>query len=613
MIKDAMTKQKTFIPTLDEIGTGVPALPNRLLPFIWYFIRQMKGVFVLIFILSALASVADTLAPLFMKKIVDTFETTQDKSRIWEELGLWAAAFVAVVIIAQPVLAQLSRHYEALAMPVFINRVRRQLALYMNQHSFAYFQNDFAGRLASKVVETPDAIAGIVSSAVNAMMYGLCVFAVTMVMFMAADSVVALVGLVWFVFYALILWYYIPKFISYSTKTHDDKSKVRGRYVDTLGSIMSVKLFARWRYEDRYLTEALKTQTQSAQALQLLINQKNLWHEILSAGLIAGVFAVSILQWQAGRMSSGDVVMAIPAMLRMMQASWWIANVLTDFFRNIGQVQEGMMVITRAHSVTDLPDAVPLIAEKGRIEFRDVRFGYGNKPLFQDFSLTIEPGQRVGLIGPSGAGKSSLVQILLRLYDLQGGQILIDGQDIAKAQQDSVREAIAVIPQSTELLHRSVMENIRYGRLDANDEEVMEAAKRAFADDFIQGLEDNNGNKAYAALVGERGIKLSGGQRQRVAIARAALKQSPVLILDEATSALDSEAEHYIQAALQDIMKGRTVIAIAHRLSTIAHMDRLIVMDQGRIIEDGTHAELLAKGGLYARLWAMQSGGFLKI
>lgn len=608
-----MTKDKKFIPTLDDLDTGVPALPNRLLPFIWFFIRQMKGVFVLIFVLSVLASIADTLTPLFMKKIVDTFETTQDKSAIWTDLGLWAAAFVLIVIIAQPVLAQLTRHYEALAMPVFINRVRRQLALYMNQHSFAYFQNDFAGRLASKVVETPDAIAGIVSIAISALMYGLCVFAVTMVMFLAADGIVALIGLVWFAFYALILWYYIPKFIAYSTKTHDDKSKVRGRYVDTLGSIMSVKLFARWRYEDRYLTEALKTQTQSAQALQLLINQKNLWHEILSAGLIVVVFAVCILQWQAGRMSSGDVVMVIPAMLRLMQTSWWIAKVLTEFFRNVGQVQEGMMVITRAHTVTDVPDAARLVVDRGRIELKSVDFSYGQKPLFTGFNLTIEPGQRVGLIGPSGAGKSSLIQILLRLYDIQGGRILIDGQDIALARQDSVREAIAVIPQSTELLHRSVIDNIRYGRLDANDAEVAEAAKRAFADEFIQGLEDNNGNKAYAALVGERGIKLSGGQRQRIAIARAALKKSPILILDEATSSLDSEAEHYIQAALQDIMAGRTVIAIAHRLSTIAHMDRLIVMDHGKIIEDGTHEELLEKGGLYARLWQMQSGGFLKI
>lgn len=608
-----MTKRTAFIPTLDDVATEIPALPNKLLPFIWYFIRQMRGVFALIFVVYALSSICDTLAPLFMKKVVDTFETTTDKSQIWVELGPWAVAFILLVIIGQPLLAQIGRHYEAIAMPLFINRIRRQLALYMNQHSFSYFQNDFAGRLASKVVETPDAIAGIVTSTVNALMYGLCVFVVTMIMFMAADGMVALVGMVWFFFYALILWHYIPKFIASSTQTHDDKSKVRGRYVDTLSSIMSVKLFARWRYEDRYLTESLKTQTQSAQNLQLLINQKNLFHEVLSVALIGGVFAVSILQWQAGRMSTGDVVMAIPAMLRLMHASWWIANVLTDFFRDVGQVQEGMSVITRAHSVTDMPGAKPLAPTSGRIEFRDVCFSYGEKELFRNFNLTIEPGQKIGLIGPSGAGKSSLIQILLRLYDVQGGQILIDGQDIAKAQQDSVREAIAVIPQSTELLHRSVIDNIRYGRLDANDDEVVEAAKRAFADDFIHGLEDSYGNKGYAAQVGERGVKLSGGQRQRVAIARAVLKHSPVLILDEATSALDSESEHYIQSALQGIMEDRTVIAIAHRLSTIAHLDRLIVMDQGRITEDGTHAELLEKGGLYARLWAMQSGGFLKV
>jgi ATP-binding cassette subfamily B multidrug efflux pump len=321
----------------------------------------------------------------------------------------------------------------------------------------------------------------------------------------------------------------------------------------------------------------------------------------------------TIAGWQQGSITLAQAAMVLPLTIQVTNTSWWMSEIFANFFQKMGEIREGMDAIVKSHDVKDCEKAPKLLISKGAVEFDNVTFGYESKNLFEGLNITINPGEKIGLVGPSGAGKSSLVQILLRLYDIQGGAIKIDDQAISEVQQDSLREHIAVIPQMADMLHRTIRENILYGRLDASDEDMMKAAKQAKAHDFIQELVDQNGNTGYDSLVGERGVKLSGGQRQRVAIARAILKDAPILILDEATSALDSESERAIQESLEHLMEGKTVLAIAHRLSTIAHMDRLIVMHEGRIIEEGTHDDLLKlEGGHYAKLWAMQSGGFLK-
>ncbi|MCB9965350.1 MAG: ABC transporter ATP-binding protein [Rhodospirillales bacterium] len=377
-------------------------------------------------------------------------------------------------------------------------------------------------------------------------------------------------------------------------------------------NILNVKLFARTGYEDRAFTRILSDFAATLERKDIHFHRFVCKLDSLMKAIWVFPTVYVLYAWQQGTVSTGDVAMVMSLSIHLGFNMWGFTFTLSGFFEHLGQAQEGMETITKAYHVTDKENAPVLKVKQGVLECNSMQFRYGANMIFDDFNLKIPAGQKVGLIGPSGAGKSSLVQLLLRLYDIEGGEILIDGQNIADVQQDSLRENIAVIPQSTDLLHRSLRENIGYGRLDATEDEIIAAAKRSHAHEFILNMEDKDGNKGYDAKVGERGVKLSGGQRQRIAIARAILKDAPILILDEATSALDSESEKLIQESLQDLMQGKTVIAIAHRLSTISHLDRLIVMDGGKIIEDGTHAQLLKNKGLYAKLWSMQSGGFLQ-
>jgi ATP-binding cassette, subfamily B, multidrug efflux pump len=418
--------------------------------------------------------------------------------------------------------------------------------------------------------------------------------------------------ILWFAGYLVLLRVLVPRMRDRSKEVSEARSALTGRIVDSYTNILTVKLFARAREEDAYVRDAVDSHTGMFYRSLRLNTLFSLCLSSLNAMLVTGTAGVAIFLWTRGTVEVGTVAMALPLAWQIVSVAGWVAYQITSIFENIGVVQEGMMTIARPIALTDRPDAAALTVTRGEIRFEDVRFGYGRETgVIEDLTLTVRPGEKIGLIGRSGAGKSTLVNLLLRFFDLEGGRILIDGQDIAAVTQESLRAQISMVTQDTSLLHRSIRDNIRYGRPQAAEAEIVAAARLAHADEFIGELEDWRGRRGLDAHVGERGVKLSGGQRQRVAIARVILKDAPILVLDEATSALDSEVEAAIQSSLGTLMAGKTVIAIAHRLSTIARMDRLIVLDHGRIVEQGTHRELLALGGHYAALWHRQSGGFI--
>jgi len=416
----------------------------------------------------------------------------------------------------------------------------------------------------------------------------------------------------WLTLYGMALWFFVPRLGKVGAAQADARSLMTGRVTDAYTNIATVKLFSHANREAGYARSAMREFMQTARAQMRLVSGFEIVNHILSMALLAATAGVSLWLWTQGSVGIGAVAAATAMALRLSGIAHWIMWELSGLFENVGTVQDGIGTLSRRHTVVDRPDAPPLQVARGEIRFDRVRFAYGGqRQVIDDLTLHIRPGEKIGLVGRSGAGKSTIVNLLLRFYDVEGGCIRIDGQDIATVQQNSLREQVGMVTQDTSLLHRSVRDNIVYGRPDATDAEMVAAARRAEAHDFIQTLSDAKGRQGYDAHVGERGVKLSGGQRQRVAIARVMLKDAPILLLDEATSALDSEVEAAIQQSLYQLMEGKTVVAIAHRLSTIAAMDRLVVMDKGRIVEEGDHPSLLARGGLYARLWEHQSGGFL--
>ena len=587
--------------------------PEHLLAFYWNYMRPIWPVFIVMMVVGFVGSLIEVSLFAFIGGLVDRMRLAPDPLTFFHDhwpLLAWMG-FVAAVL--RPIVFGVSDlvKNQTISAP-FTNRIRWQTHRYVLRQSLGYFQNDFAGRIANKIMQTGPALRESVNQCIEAIWFVVIYTVSALYLFAQADWRLTIPLLLWLVGYFFALRYFVPKVKERAIANSDARSRLTGRVVDSYTNILTVKLFAHVDREDNYVAEGMTEWLGKFRAQLRMITFMNTSVWGLNGLLMVGTTALGLWLWSHGAISIGAIALSTSLVIRIVNMSGWIMWVVTGIFENIGQVAEGMETISRAHDVVDAPGAGELKVARGEIRFEAIKFHYGRESgIIDNLSLVIRPGEKVGLVGRSGAGKSTLVNLLLRFYDLEGGRILIDGQDIARVTQDSVRGQIGMVTQDTSLLHRSVMDNILYGKPEASEAEAIEAAMDVRAHEFILQLEDYRGRKAYGAHVGERGVKLSGGQRQRIAIGRVLLKNAPILILDEATSALDSEVEAAIQESLYALMKGKTVIAIAHRLSTIAAMDRLVIMDEGAIVETGSHAELVKRGGIYAQLWARQSGGFL--
>jgi ATP-binding cassette subfamily B multidrug efflux pump len=588
--------------------------PDSLIAFYRHFLAPVKGTIVTVLVISLVTAVTEMGLFVFLGWIVDRVTTTPRAvffARYWPEL----AAMAAVVVLLRPVNAVLSRSFGQLGLlPALTFSVRWQSYRYVLRQSLGFFQNDFAGRVAQKVLQTGPSLRDTVSGLIDGIWTLLIYVGGTLWLFFGISPWLLVPIGTWTAAYVAVIVLLVPQVRTRSAAVAEANSGLSGRIVDGYSNIQSVKLFAHADREDAFAYEGFRLHLDAYRAFALTTANLQVWLTIINSLLIFGCAGLALLLWSNGLVTVGAIALTTGLVIRLNSLSGMILRTIASLFESVGSVQNGMQTISRPNAVPDKPGAGALAVTQGEIRFEDVSFHYGRPGgLIDHLSLVIKPGERVGLVGRSGAGKSTLVNLLLRFYDLEQGRILIDGQDIAGVTQESLRAEIGVVTQDTSLLHRSIRDNIRYGRPAASEEEIVAAARRAEADHFIRDLVDQRGRTGYDAQVGERGVKLSGGQRQRVAIARLILKDAPILVLDEATSALDSEVEAIIQEQLYGLMQGRTVIAIAHRLSTIAMLDRLVVMDAGRIVETGTHQELVARGGLYAELWRRQSGGFLAI
>ena len=591
-----------------------PEPPPGLVGFYWHFARQAKGLFIGLFAAGFAVALLDSLIPVFMGRVV-TLITASKPATLFADFWPLFAGMALVLLVLRP-LALTSQNImanQAIAANVG-NMIRWQSHWHVVRQSWAFFQNDFAGRIANRVMQTGPSIRETLTALITAVWYILVYGTSALILLASADRWLALPIVTWFAAYLVMLRIFVPRMRDRSKDMSEVRSMLTGRVVDSYTNILTVKLFARAQEEDAYVRDAVDEHTGMFHASLRLNTLFGLTLSTLNAMMVTATAALALLLWTRGEVEVGVVAMTLPLTWQIVNISGWVAWQVTNIFENVGVVQEGMMTIAKPIALTDRPGAPELVVSRGEIKFDDVRFGYGRETgVLNGFSLTVHSGEKIGFVGRSGAGKSTAVNLLLRFFDVEEGRILIDGQDIATVTQESLRAQISVVTQDTSLLHRSIGDNIRYGRPAASDAEVETAAKLAHAEEFISTLEDWKGRRGYEAQVGERGVKLSGGQRQRVAIARVILKDAPILVLDEATSALDSEVEAAIQQSLGTLMAGKTVIAIAHRLSTIARMDRLIVLDHGRIVEQGSHEALLKLNGHYAALWRRQSGGFIDV
>ncbi|MCA0048833.1 ABC transporter ATP-binding protein/permease [Mesorhizobium sp. B283B1A] len=602
-----------FERRLDPFPAAEPVEPPKtLVAFCLHYTRGAWPYILTDAVLVTAIAIAEVWMFGFLGRIVDWL-SGQNRETFLQTEGWKLAGMAFIVLFALPGTVWLhSLLNQQTLMGNYPMRIRWQVHQYLLKQSMSFYQDEFAGRIATKLMQTALAVRECVIKVIDVLNYVIVYFLGMLFIVGSADWRLAAPLGVWLVGYILLLRFFIPRLGKVGEEQANARSTMTGRVVDSYTNIQTVKLFSHSRREASFAREGmmgfLDTVYRSMRLVTVLFGSLY----ILNALLLFSVTAISLWLWMGQAVTIGAVAVVIGLVLRMWGMSQWIMWEMSGLFENIGTVQDGIASISLPRLVEDKPGAKEITVSRGEIRFEDIRFHYGKqKGVIESLSLAVKPGEKVGIVGRSGAGKSTLVNLLLRFYDLESGRILIDGQEIAGVKQDSLRAQIGMVTQDTSLLHRSVRDNILYGRPDASDEMLVEAARRAEALDFIGGLSDHNGCKGFDAHVGDRGVKLSGGQRQRIAIARVMLKDAPILILDEATSALDSEAEAAIQENLYKLMQGKTVIAIAHRLSTIAAMDRLVVMDQGRVIEEGSHDELVARGGLYAQLWQRQSGGFL--
>ena len=594
--------------------------PKTLFAFCRHYTKGMELSLVLMSLSAALLAILEVSLFSYMGQLVDWLgEYTPEELFSQQQSALIKMGLMLLVVMPVVVFFRSAILHQSL-LGNYPMSIRWLAHRYLLRQSVSFYQNEFAGRIATKVLQTSLAVRESVTKLLDVLMYIAVYFGSMVFLVAASDWRLMLPLLVWLALYICVQIYFVPRLKSIASSQADARSEMTGRIVDSYTNISTIKLFSYTQREEQYAKQSMDVFLQPVYKQMRLVTSLNVVIQSLNYLLVFSVAAVSLYLWSLSAISAGAIAVALSLSLRLNGMAQWIMWEISSLFENIGTVADGMRTLSNPIAVADKPEAETLKVTQGAIDFNNVYFNYGKAanennrgPVINGLNLNIKPGEKIGLVGRSGAGKSTLVNLLLRFYDTDKGSISIDGQNITDVSQESLRRYIAMVTQDTSLLHRSVKDNILYGRPDATEAEMLDATKQAKALDFITDLEDSKGNKGFDAQVGERGVTLSGGQRQRIAIARVLLKNAPILILDEATSALDSEVEAAIQASLDDLMTGKTVIAIAHRLSTIAQMDRLIVLDEGGVVEQGSHDELIAQGGIYAALWAHQTGGFIGV